>query len=368
MKFFIQSGKQKYLVEYEAHLGLLDNMISIPKESITFFTHGAGWKGERFISIDNPYYELSSITNDVKSNLVIKGSGFDYGFINAPDKLAVSCASRGLSFFFNPSIISLLKENKGDLSIVLDTLASFANERFFVIKVGQLAEINSSRVLPLNVSDVGSDYMIYGCIPLFLNGSGNIPKVLFLQLDSIIQSINTALCAIIPRLKITYNKVGEETDANGLELVKIEMLSERDGKKFSTKYESEGIKRIISLLSCLVSVFNNIGTTLVVDELDSGIFEYLLGELLCSIDKEAKGQLIFTSHNLRAFEKLPNDCIVCSTVNPANRYVRLTGINRNNNKRDFYIRSLVLGGQKETLYDGDDLDNIGYAFRKAGRQ
>jgi hypothetical protein len=120
-------------------------------------------------------------------------------------------------------------------------------------------------------------------------------------------------------------------------------------------------------LSCLVSVYNNEGTTLVVDELDSGIFEFLLGEILYAIEKDAKGQLVFTSHNLRAFEKLHNDSIVCSTTTPANRYVRLTGINKNNNKRDFYIRALALGGQKEPLYDCDALDSIGYAFRRAGR-
>ena len=80
-----------------------------------------------------------------------------------------------------------------------------------------------------------------------------------------------------------------------------------------------------------------------------------------------KGQLIFTSHNLRILEKLDAKNIVCSTVNPDNRYIRLTGIEKNHNKRDFYIRSITVGGQKEELYDEDDLIAMGYAFRKAGK-
>ena len=38
-----------------------------------------------------------------------------------------------------------------------------------------------------------------------------------------------------------------------------------------------------------------------IDELDSGIYEYLLGECLEVMQDKAKGQLIFTSHNLRPY-------------------------------------------------------------------
>lgn len=48
-----------------------------------------------------------------------------------------------------------------------------------------------------------------------------------------------------------------------------------------------------------------------------------------------------------------------------NRYIRLQGVEKNNNKRNFYIRSIVIGGQKEDIYDNTDLRTIGYAFRKA---
>lgn len=115
----------------------------------------------------------------------------------------------------------------------------------------------------------------------------------------------------------------------------------------------------------MISVYNNPEICLVVDEMDSGIFEFLLGELIGVLYQSAKGQLIFTSHNLRALEMLGNRNIICSTTNSKNRYIRLKGIARNNNRRDFYLRAVLLGGQEESLYDNVDLVAIENAFTKA---
>ncbi len=64
-------------------------------------------------------------------------------------------------------------------------------------------------------------------------------------------------------------------------------------------YSIIGIKKIVSILQLLIVVYNNPSITVAIDELDSGIFESLLGELLNIISEKGKGQLIFTSHNLR---------------------------------------------------------------------
>lgn len=369
--FFINAEENRYKVEYQLHLGVNNALISIPFEQITFWTRAKTWKSLQSVSISNPYYTTGIVATDEHATVKVKGSSFSgFEFLSDPDKLAVLCASQGRSFFFNSSVLKLFSKNSdfNDFKNVIIALNNFAQENFFVIKVRQLADINSSQILPLNVKDKGEGYAMYGCIPLVLNGTGSLPKPIYEDLGVIVTSVNIALKGIIPDLKLEFEKVGEQTDPKGITWCKVDMFSERAGRRFSTKYESEGIKRIISLLSCLVPVFNNPGTTLVVDELDSGIFEYLLGQILSAFENEAKGQLIFTSHNLRAFEKLSNECIVCSTTNPENRYVRLVGIGSHNNKRDFYIRALALGGQNENLYEGDDLVDLGYAFHKAGRE
>ena len=56
------------------------------------------------------------------------------------------------------------------------------------------------------------------------------------------------------------------------------------------RYESEGIKKIVSILQLLIVVYNNDSITVAIDELDSGIFEYLLGEILRIISEKGNGQ------------------------------------------------------------------------------
>ena len=99
-------------------------------------------------------------------------------------------------------------------------------------------------------------------------------------------------------------------------------MSKREGmKEIPIRMESEGIIKIISILNALIQAFGNPSICLVIDELDSGIFEYMLGELLDIFKKSAKGQLLFTSHNLRALEMIDKESIMFSTTNPDNRYL-----------------------------------------------
>ncbi len=77
--------------------------------------------------------------------------------------------------------------------------------------------------------------------------------------------------------------------------------------------------------------------------------------------------MIFTSHNLRVLEKLNKDSIIFTTTNPKNRYIRIEGVKSNNNLRDFYLRTIMLGGQKEVLYEETNTPEIRYSLRKAGK-
>jgi hypothetical protein len=113
-------------------------------------------------------------------------------------------------------------------------------------------------------------------------------------------------------------------------------------------------------------VFNKPSTTVAIDELDSGVFEYLLGELLQIISDRGRGQLIFTSHNLRPLETLHRDMIAFTTTNPDNRYIRFRNVKSTNNLRDFYYRDIMLGGQVEEVYSRTNNSDISYAFMSAG--
>lgn len=378
--FLLEKGDAKYRIKYEVTLrpNKKDEKIEIIEELLTYWTRGASWKSERDIYFKNPYYDNDDIL--VNTELSIQSTHIEYfkniKFLHSMSVLAAVSAQGHHSVLFNNKAIATLEaqgtaESWNDREYaafydILDGLNYFANTYFHVIKVSQLGDINKNRLIPLNMHYETETAIIQGCIPLFTNGQGEVPLAIYDLFVSTIKSINIAIKSIIPDLQIELEKKMEMEKEDGKLYVQVEVYSKRNGRRFLTKFESEGIKRIISLLSYLVSAYNQPSVCLVVDELDSGIFEYLLGELLGVLKKEMKGQLIFTSHNLRALEKLYYKNIVCSTTNPNNRYIPLVGVGANNNNRDFYIKSITIGGQKEELYDDEELDSIGYAFRKAG--
>ena len=180
-------------------------------------------------------------------------------------------------------------------------------------------------------------------------------------------NMNIVLEQIIPGLSIKVYELDTELSKDSKPGKRLQLMSERNGKEIPLKYESEGIKKIVSILQLLIVVYNSESITLAVDELDAGIFEYLLGELLKVISEKGKGQLIFTSHNLRPLETIDKGFIAFTTVNPENRYIRFVNVKGNNNLRDFYYRDITLGEQTEPVYDPTNNYEIMLALKEAGK-
>lgn len=152
---------------------------------------------------------------------------------------------------------------------------------------------------------------------------------------------------LIPEIQLEIYNAFDKLMENGKDRIQFEIITLRDGARIPLLFESSGIKKLISICSNLVSCYNRESYCLVVDELYSGIYEYLLGECLEVMQEKATGQLIFTSHNLRPLEVLENELLIYTTVNPENRYIKSTYIKNTQNTRLSYLRSIKLGGQKE---------------------
>ena len=172
---------------------------------------------------------------------------------------------------------------------------------------------------------------------------------------------------MVPEIELEIYQPFEKLMEDGSDGVQFELITIRENARIPLLYESAGIKKIISICSNFVNCYNQESYCLVVDELDSGIYEYLLGEYLQAMQERAKGQFIFTSHNLRPLEVLEGDFLVYTTVNPENRYVKTNYIKNTQNKRLSYMRTIKLGGQKEKLYQETSLYEIEQALREAGR-
>lgn len=205
-----------------------------------------------------------------------------------------------------------------------------------------------------------------GSILLQLNGVSLIPESAMDVVRKVIASMNLVLRELVPGLTIEVEELGTQIQENGVRTCTIQLMSLKNSKSIPLQYESEGIKKIISILHLLIGTYNRPSMTVAIDELDSGVFEYLLGELLRIIAEKGKGQLVFTSHNLRPLETLDRGFIAFTTTNPENRYIRLANVKPNNNLRDFYYRDIMLGEQSEAVYEPTNNYDIALAFREAG--
>ncbi len=261
------------------------------------------------------------------------------------------------SFLFSDDAMPIISKGL-DGSDTIFALSDFARRSLFVIKTTQ----NENFILPVDVTTESLDGKEGARLlvePALVDSTG---------LDTFTKTLahlNLVLDTLIPGLSIDVELYGEQMMRCGLRGTKIELVSVREGRRIPIKYESEGIRKIISVLNIMIAMYNDRSVCMVVDELDAGIYEYLLGELLTILDESGAGQLIFTSHNLRPLEMIDRSSIIFTTTNPENRYIRLGG-KKDANLRDLYLRTISLGGEKEEIYDLKNSFEICHAMRQAG--
>lgn len=382
-ELLIEDNHKHILVDYEVELGITssttgesnitddvragEHRICITKERLQY----------KLESIDSNIRKSVLIDTDVQAKQIFKPKskldllvGRDIDDITdlIVNKKQANAESR--SFIFSPEFMKrLYHRNKmmgtnQDFALVysiLTDLVKYGNHDLFVVTTEHSGLI-SLDALPLEINyraDVGT-------IGLSLNQPNVFPIAVVQDIRDSIAMMNLVLTQIVPGLTIGMETLGKEKLQDNQDGERFELVSYKSNTYIPLKYESEGIRKIISVLGLLISVYNRKSITVAIDELDSGIFEYLLGEILRIISEKGEGQLIFTSHNLRPLETLDKGCIAFTTTNPSNRYTRMVNVKTSNNLRDFYYRDIMLGEQNEELYKSTNNAEISYAFRKAG--
>ena len=285
--------------------------------------------------------------------------------INIPVAIKLS-QERKTSFLFSDEFINILENsNEKELFEIVSALRRYAVEKLFVIQNAHNGII-SLNIMPLAVLHSENDKRLVGEIPITLQEPMITNEKTYNVVFSVIENMNVVINALVPGLSIGIKDYGKQLMKDGAEGYRYELISKRDGKEFPIRYESEGIKKILSILSIIIAMYNDSSVFIAIDEFDASIFESLLGTLLCVIEETGKGQLLFTSHNLRPLELLNRKSLVFTTTNPENRYIRLKGVQEENNLRDMYLRALRLGGQNEQLSTEFRESEIRRALRKAG--
>ena len=271
------------------------------------------------------------------------------------------------SFVFSREMLTAIKENckENRHSFLLSSLVHFGNFQLFVINTKNVGLI-SLNVLPISFSINGNRRTDIGDILIELNKSSLIPESAFEVVEKVIENMNVVLQQLVTGLTIGVKCIGTQLYPDGKPGRRIQLVSNKNNKEIPLLYESDGIKKLVSILQLLIAVYNSSSITVAIDELDSGVFEYLLGELLRIISETGEGQLIFTSHDLRPLEVLDKRFVAFTTTNSLNRYIRMSNIKTTNNLRDFYYRDIVLGEQCEPVYEMTNNSEIAMAFREAG--
>ena len=130
---------------------------------------------------------------------------------------------------------------------------------------------------------------------------------------------DTPLEQWVAGLSLGLAVLGSELGADGEKREHAQLVAHRDHRDIPLKDESDGIRKTLTVLPLLVAVYNHRSMTVVADDLDSGVFEPLLGTIVRMLAQGSWGQLIITSHNLRALEVLNSSCTAFTTADPLSR-------------------------------------------------
>lgn len=268
-------------------------------------------------------------------------------------------AEKSKSFIFNTKTLQIFKDSElySVYFMVLLEMRYFASMYFSVVDTKSSGFIRFNFALPL--------YSRLGVRTMHTQRPLNFSNEEFEYFNEIMNTMSEVLCQLVPGLKIKLKKITDIFTKKGEPGCMAELVSYRDGKELPLRDESDGVRKIISILSLIINAYNEQSFTLAVDEFDAGIFEYLLGEILQTFEESGKGQFIFTSHNLRPLEVINKKFLVFTTTNPDNRYFRLKNISATNNLRDVYFREIILGEQEEQIYSKTKRFKIAAAMKQA---
>lgn len=345
-----------------------ESIVYVAKEKLSYKKID-GSKGNRFIGIiDYDYNKETIFEPDTRFKEFISK---DKQLIDELRYIKGVSYKEGLSYIFTIGRINNVRERQGfsdEIVSIMDAIQMFGMMKLFVLSNVQASVVNANIVLPMTFRFADKDKKIYRTIMvrIKLTDETLVPQEIYNLIVLRFEIIDKVISKLIPNMSLKIANKGNKIGENGEPYNIIELISVRDGKDISVRYESDGIKKLIYILYSLIEMYNDPSVTVAIDELDSGVFEYLLGELLCVLEESAKGQLIFTSHNLRALEVLNKRNVMFSTTNVNNRYIRFKNVKGTNNLRDVYYQDILLGGQDECVYEPTSQNAIRRAFRSAG--
>ncbi len=276
--------------------------------------------------------------------------------------LRIVSRERNRSFIFNADFINILNssnESKEYISI-LNLMIKFGRMDFFVIN-----QDDSNNILITMNYQIKKNDMVTSSHGLLIPVNSNTVTFSKNNYDDFLKtlkSINLLLKELIPGMEIGTKNERYVSSDMGEPNVICEIVSKKDGYDIPLRHESNGIRKIISILNCLMCAHNKESFLVVIDEFDSGVFEFLLGELSSILKESGLGQVVFTSHNLRALEVLGKNNIYFTTTDPNDVFQKFQYLKQDNNLRNVYLRTIFLDSSNGKFYKPTETYKIRAAF------
>ena len=170
------------------------------------------------------------------------------------------------------------------------------------------------------------------------------------QLDIIGKVINEFYTqAYTDIIKVYYKQIAKSNDSNKVYTYKlfVDKIVYGQIRTIPFDLESAGTQKVLTVLRAIIEAIN--GQTVVYDEIDDGIHDLLMTNILLSVQDDITGQLILTTHNTLLLEDLnPKAAYVIYVDDQGNKEARCFDdydirIQQSNNQRKLYLNG-VFGG------------------------
>lgn len=336
--FLIDARDNLFFVNYLLELGTNDRISTfVKREKISFYSRKEPRKNNYYL-----YSDPGSINNVFAASLNDKEKAI-YSFTVGIETKSNINTQAPLSSVFNRKTIDIISKAKGvndDFKIICMSLSAFAAYKFAIYS---LSYFNDNQNVGIRFRLRQSTSEITNISDIFVPFSPTLLTIdQFNSFKKIVNQINKVIPSLIPNYKLDFHILNSEIEQEYSKSIQFVLVSKRgDETPIPLSLESNGIKKILSILSGFIDAFNHEGCLIVIDELDSGIFEYLLGEMVYAFANFAKGQLIFNSHNMRILEKVDYKNFFFTTTDRNDAFVQINKVRESNNLRDMYYKYLV---------------------------
>lgn len=222
----------------------------------------------------------------------------------------------------------------------------YINEHIMNSLLQVLDNLNSTNVnVKSNHGEINKSYTPKG----FLKSveSGTIKKEDEYILDKYESILNEFFVQTYSEIKhIYYQKDIQDNDITQYELFFEKQINNKI-ITLSFKEESKGTRSLLMKFNSLLSALE--GQNVIIDEIDNGIHDLLIKDIIENIENEITGQLIITTHNTLLLETLKKENIYVIVTNyEGNKNVNCIEdydfrIQKNNNIRNLYLKGLFGG-------------------------